>query len=1124
MLDKQPKEFIVLGLCLVVSLCWIAPTNVYSQVLYGSVAGNVVDSSGAAVPGAEVKLVNANTNFTTTTITNDTGAYTLPNVPDGTYNLHVSLTGFKEYVVQNVVARVGNVTRHDVTLQVGQLTETVSVTSAATLLQTDTTDVRAQLDTKEITDLPIGAYRNYQTLINLVPGATPAGFQNAVTDTPGRALTTNVNGTARNNNNTRIDGAQSINIWLPHHTGYVPPTETIEVVNISTNNFDAEQGFAGGAATTVITKSGTNNFHGSAFALHENDNLNARDFFLFTKKPESKRNITGGTFGGPIKKDKLFFFGGFEGYIDRVGRTTTGTVATAAQRAGDFSGFSTIIYDPLTGNPDGTGRTAFPGNRIPAGRISSAASKMQDLIPQANLPGVTQNYQVSGTEAVNRYNTDVKFDWYRSEKHRVWGKWSWMDAKVAKSTVFGGGGGGAIGGGGDGEGLTDVKVYGFGHTWTVTPRFLIDGNWGLNDMDQEVLTSDIGLGNFGQTVLGIPGTNATDTKSCPEQRCAGIPRFSVTGFLAMGQVDGWSPLFRDENSYSFTQNFSLSKGRHELRWGYDVVKLNLTHWQPEIGDGPRGGFNFGRDITGLSGGAATTDQNAYASFLLGLPSSVGKSLQWEVMTTREWQHAFYFRDRWQATKNLTFTLGLRYEYFPLVHREDRPMEVLDFQTLKLRLNNDISVSKTLFAPRIGLAYRMGDNNVFRVGYGITYDPLPFGRPLRGFYPLTVASSFPQAHAYDPFRTLAQGIPLFTGPNVGSDVVDLPPNVEQRSMPSDKITRGYIQSWNMVYERKLPGALVVSTGYVGTQTVHQLADHNLNWAPPGTGTAGRQFFSKGGRVANTLYWDGMLSGNYHSLQVAVNRRFSGGFFMKAAYTYSRAISMTDDDGWAGVGWNDPAQFHRNRAQTGYNRPHMLQLGTLYELPFGKGDGFANYLVRGWQINGIFSINENTPFGIGGSGALNGNANSQTGDQVGPVVKLGGIGVGSPYYDRSAFTSVNAANYTNRRQAATSGGLCNFLNPTTGVVVRTGPGNECYGNTGRNILRGPTWVNLDLGIFRHFKVTEGSKLELRAEFFNFSNTPKFNNPNGDTSSVNYFYITGTSGNSNPRLVRLGLRFQF
>src|SRR5690606_24909292 len=238
-------------------------------------------SSGAGIPGAEVTAVNNANNYTQTAVSNETGTYSLQNVPRGTYTLRIGLPGFKEFVKSDVVVTVNNVTREDAQLEVGEISEQVTVTAASTLLQTDTADIHVQVESKEITDLPLGAFRNYHSLLNLVPGATPARFQNAITDTPGRSLSTNINGTARNNNNTRIDGAQSVNIWLPHHAAYVPPSETIEVASVSTNSFDAEQGFAGGAAITVITKSGTNEFNGSAFFFHENDNLNARDFFNF---------------------------------------------------------------------------------------------------------------------------------------------------------------------------------------------------------------------------------------------------------------------------------------------------------------------------------------------------------------------------------------------------------------------------------------------------------------------------------------------------------------------------------------------------------------------------------------------------------------------------------------------------------------------------------------------------------------------------------------------------------------------------------------------------------------------------------------------------------------------------
>ena len=285
-------------------------------------------------------------------------------------------------------------------------------------LQTDKSDVRSEVTSQAVANLPLAAYRNFQNLIDLVPGATPANFKNSVGSTPARALTTNINGTARNSNNARVDGATNVFIWLPHHMVYVPPVESINTVNITTGSFDAEQGMAGGAAVTVATKSGTNEFHGSAFHYHDNHRLKTRNFFLppTSGKAKSIFNIFGGTLGGPVIKDKLFFFGSFEGTLERAGITrSTDAVPTAAIRAGDFSGLPVTIYDPTTGNPDGTNRQPFAGNRIPVNRINPISNRIQNLAPLPNQAGTSQgtlnNYFSSGTEKLNRYNYDFKANW-----------------------------------------------------------------------------------------------------------------------------------------------------------------------------------------------------------------------------------------------------------------------------------------------------------------------------------------------------------------------------------------------------------------------------------------------------------------------------------------------------------------------------------------------------------------------------------------------------------------------------------------------------------------------------------------------------------------------------------------
>src|SRR5213593_1928730 len=296
------------------ALCFLALGYAHragAQVLYGSVTGTVTDQTGAAVPKAHVVVTNRATGVAREADADDTGHYVIIDVSPGNYDLTVKVSGFKPLTQTGLTIRTNTVTNADINLQVGAVSEQVTVEASAVSLQTEKTDLHTELSEKAILDMPLNQYRNYQTLINLVPGATPGVFQNAIADTPERALSTNINGTNRNNNNTRVDGAADVFVWLPHHTVYVPPAETIQEVNISTNNFDPEQGMTGGAAITVITKSGSNQLHGVLFEYHQNQALRARQFFETGPKGDSKLNDFGGTLGGPIKKDKLFFFGSY---------------------------------------------------------------------------------------------------------------------------------------------------------------------------------------------------------------------------------------------------------------------------------------------------------------------------------------------------------------------------------------------------------------------------------------------------------------------------------------------------------------------------------------------------------------------------------------------------------------------------------------------------------------------------------------------------------------------------------------------------------------------------------------------------------------------------------------------
>jgi len=1115
-----------------------------AQVLFGTVSGTVTDQSGAGVPKAHITLVNKSTNVQKEADVDESGHYTITDVPPGTYDLKVTASGFKPLTQTNLTVAANTVMNGDAKLQVGGVSEQVTVEASIVTLQTEKTDVHTELTSKAILEIPLNQYRNYQTLINLVPGATPGKFQNAIADTPERALTTNINGTNRNNNNTRVDGAADVFVWLPHHTVYVPPAETIQEVNISTNNFDPEQGMTGGAAITVITKSGTNQFHGVLFEYHEDQSLRARQFFETVanspQKGSSSLNDVGGTFSGPIMKDKLFFFGSYDGTFERDNRNTgLVTVPTAALAAGDFSGTGTVIYNPATGNADGTGRQPFANQaKIP---IDSAAAQILAVIPAPNVAGATtiDNYFKSATQSLDRHNFDAKVDWNRTSSHTLFAKYSAMKSVFHGEPSLGKAIGDCACDGGLGNFHSFVQLVTVGHTLTLSPTLVVDGNIGFTRMSEYGQTPDYGT-NIGSDVLKIPGTN-----NGSDLRSSGFPYFAITGYADLGNPEGWNPAFRNDWSFTTSHNVRWSHGKHQVSAGMDIIHHHLNHWQPELGAGPRGEFDFGGAVTALNGGPAPNQFNALAQFELGLAAElgvgsgdgvgVGKSEQFIKATAREWQFGWFIGDRYRITNKLTATLGLRYEYYPLMTRNGAfKFDRLDFATDNVLLgglggNPDhlgVTTSKKLFAPRIGLAYQINRDTVVRSGFGITYDPLPLARPLRGFYPLTVGSNFVGANSFSAFDTLTTtppvvpvgpaipaGIPSVCCPDISSGTIPLPNQALERSVGPGLLKRGYIESWNLVVERKLPASFLVSVGYVGTQTVHQFADRNVNASLPGTGNLGQPLNCKTanfttntcvvpsfGRTAETDFWQGYLSANYNALQVSINRQFSHGLMVKGAYTWSKAIDYTDDDGWAGLTWNDPNILRRNRAQAGFNTPNIFQLAYLYELPIGQGKtwasggGVVTKIASNWQISGIFSAVSGQPFSLTASGvSLNAVGQTQTPDQVGPVKKLGGVGTGQPFYDPSAF-----------------------------AVVPGPPSPARYGTVGRNTLLGPGSVNLDFSLFRSFRFKERMDLQFRADVANFFNSPHFDNPSGDSSSGDF--LTITSAKNDERQFRLGVRFAF
>lgn len=709
---------------------------------------------------------------------------------------------------------------------------------------------------------------------------------------------------------------------------------------------------------------------------------------------------------------------------------------------------------------------------------------------------------------IDRNNYDGKLNWYSGAKSSLFGRYALFRYRTYDPPALGEAGGRGVASTFPGSDRGTVHSLTLGGTHVFTPSVLVDGHFGYTEQNQNGHDEFFGR-NIGLDVLKIPGTNG------PTVRESGFPGFQVTNYEGMGGYIASSPRFRTDRQFQYSANASWTRGAHNFRWGGEIARQHMNHYQPAGSFGPRGGFNFTGGITALNGGLAPNQFNSLAAFLLGLPSSFGKSIPTtDFMRTRLTNMGFYVRDRWQLTRKLTFNLGLRWEYYPMVTRVKRGVERYDWTTNQMLigglgatpLDTGVELSKKLFAPRVGLAWRAMEKLVIRAGYGISIDPFPLAIPLRSSYPTVIEQSIVAPNTFAPAGRTADGIPLPELPDIGRGVLELPPSVTTLTIPQ-RFDRGYVQSFNFTLQRELRWGFVAQAGYVASRTIRLTNRRVLNAAPPGGGAAGRPFFAAFRRNVATTLHEPAYTSVYDSLQVQMDRRFRQGFSLGAAYTWSKALGFGENND-SGLFFNWVEVLARNRSLLSFDRPQNLRLFGIWELPFGRGKarakaGLPALLAGGWQINGIFSAYSGTPFTVTSSPTpLNAPGNSQVADQVKPKVAiLGGTGPGQSYFDPTAFAPVTAAR---------------------------------FGNAGLSNLRGPGLVNLDLGLFRTFAVTERLHLQFRAEAFNATNTPHFNNPGTNVSNLVLNsdgsirslggYTEITSARADERQLRFALRFFF
>ncbi len=1141
-----------------------------AQVLYGSLTGNITDPSNAAIAGATVEALNISTGVTQQATTDTSGIYRIGEVLPGQYRITISAANFNRVVTDNIRVNANEIQRVDAKLQVAQVNQTVTVSTEVPLLQTDRADVHTDFQANQIEALPTisseGA--SFQALYRLIPGASLPAENNSAAGNPQRAMTTNVNGQSNQGNNTRIDGVTDAYPWLPQNIAYVPPEDAIETVNIVTNSFDAEQGQAGGAVINVQIKSGTNQFHGDAHELYTGDSLWAQNYFVLpgTKKPLNIFNQFGGAVGGPIKKDKLFFFADEESTRQSEAPSggnpqtvpTNGLNYTTAQQQGffDFRGLLTDkagnpvhIYDPRTGAANGSGRTPISCNgvmdEICLSDVDPAALAMASLIPTANEPGTTNNYFVNKKGFFHRDDIDSKVDYVPNQRMLLFGRYSFSRSFIFDPGALGPAEGNATLGGQLGNAFSRIQVVGLGGTYTFSPNLILDMNFGFTRQRINAESTDI-TSNYGLDTLHIPGTNGPD----PLQ--GGIPafQFATNTFSNLGNPNTGNPFVFRDNQYVSNANVSWTRGRHQIRFGIEFDHTQLNHFQPQGGSfqTARGSFRFTGAATEqvvCSPACSNPDApvqglqfNSYADFLLGLPDEVGKATQNNDPNSLRWtQWSWYIRDQYQITPKLTVNYGLRWEYYPMAYSNIGGARVLDPATMDVLLgggagiprDDDVNVGHGLFLPRLGVAYRPTEKTVIRAGYGLSGDSNNW-RFLRNAYPAVTISDFtglggaPFApagsltglNAVGPYATLPIGItpiPLNGGTSPG--VFPLPDGIGTTTIPLD-FRRGYINNYNLTVEREFAG-FVANVGYVGSLAIRPLTNMNINAAPEGTGQNGRVLNAQFGETTTNGFkgWSDINElapfGNnyYNALQANLTRRLGGGSEIGFNYTYSRAIDYEDNEEINFILFPFPAYLPRNKAVAGFDRTHNFSSYGIYALPFGQGqrwvrEGIASRIVGGWQLNWVLSAMSGTPFTVTDSGAgasfLNAPGNTQTANLIGPKRIFNGTPDKSPsackapnptcdYFDTASFQQVSAAH---------PGLLDGF-----------------FGNSPRDVLRGPGLFNLDMSVFRNFKITERFTFQIQAQAYGLTNTPHFNNPVSDINNSQFGEVTSTLVTTNAGL---------
>ncbi len=1038
-----------------------APSLLFCQVDTGALSGIVADATGALVPNAAVTVTQIETGIRAALRTNPSGFYSAPALKPGTYSVAVTAEGFQTATRSGIELHVQERLVINVTLEVGATTSEITISESVPLLESETSSLGQVVAERTINELPLNG-RNFIQLAVLGAGTLPsrrtAERDNFI-----------ANGARAVQNSYLLDGVENKNRILGFDTSSAqviqPVIEAIQEFKVQTSTFSAEFGQSAGGIVNVTLKSGTNSLHGALFEYFRNTRLDALPYFQPTGggRPAFLQNQFGAALGGPIRRNRTFFFASWQSSREVNAAPQIGSVPLPSVRAGNFG--TARIYDPATtrANPNGSGfvRDLFPNSTVPANRWDPVAARLVGLFPDPNLPGTVRNHFYNPKERIYNNQQNIRIDHQIGSRDSIFGRVSWgnnqntfpttlpppaNDFSVAEPTV------------------QSVAVS---ETHTISPSLFNEARFGF--VRTRIQQQIDGTRQFEE--FGIKGT-------VNDPFIRGLPQFSVTGLSALGTAgpgarpiaatgSGNLPIDKIGKVMQFIDNVSWIRSRHTVKFGVDIQQVGMYGYAT---NSARPNFTFNGLYTQNPQSRAGTGQ-PYADFLLGQSNNVSVATP-SVNEIRQRIFQTYVQDDWKLSSSLTLNIGVRYEAaLPFIDVDDKYTNfILEsgplFGTF-LRAQDAAAAGRgrglvkadyNNFAPRVGLAWRMSPKTVVRSGFGVFYgrdENIGVGRRLTNNLPQFVQKTY-ISDQITPNIVLSTGFP--------ADALDpaLVTNPVANAFPDDS-PLPYVLQWNLNIQHELPRGFLVQAGYTGSGSHKLYYPLNVNSPTPATGNIDARRPIRG--VGNVFSYAPLFNGTYNALLTKIERRFSSGFSVLGSYTWGHSLDGgSSNNDQSDPGPIDPRNLKLHRGNSNYDVTHRFVLSGVWELPFGKGksrlsSGVGAALLGGWQVSGIYSAQTGLPYSV----TLNFDPTNTgvTGrpDRLRDGALPAGVRDPARWFDLSAFAA---------------------------------PAALTYGNSGRNVLRGPGSVNADLGVARLFALRERLRLQFRGEFFNLFNTPQFGLP--------------------------------